>query len=64
VYNFAGVQCFAMALANIVRAAIVSPSRWNKIILDANLLAGDKFYGKIYQETQLNANGRFQMMDT
>ncbi|CAG5001922.1 unnamed protein product [Parnassius apollo] len=38
--RYAGVQCSAMALANIVRAAILSPNQWDVNILNANMLAG------------------------
>ncbi|KAG5680059.1 hypothetical protein PVAND_009589 [Polypedilum vanderplanki] len=33
--EFGGTQCFAMVLANIVRAVILPPSRWTKNILEA-----------------------------
>ncbi|KAG5685123.1 hypothetical protein PVAND_014319 [Polypedilum vanderplanki] len=36
--EFGGTQCFAMVLANIVRAAILPPSRWTKNILDENMI--------------------------
>jgi hypothetical protein len=32
--GYAGSQCFAMVLANIVRAAIIPPRQWNKNILN------------------------------
>ncbi|VVC96008.1 unnamed protein product, partial [Leptidea sinapis] len=38
--RYAGVQCSAMSLANIVRAAILSPNQWHFNILNANMLAG------------------------
>ncbi|KAF9407199.1 hypothetical protein HW555_012690 [Spodoptera exigua] len=42
--RYAGVQCSAMSLANIVRAAILSPNQWDVNILNANMLAGDSLY--------------------
>jgi PIF1-like helicase/Helitron helicase-like domain at N-terminus len=56
IFKFPGVQCFAMALANIVRAAIIPPSRWNSGILDSNMVAGDDFYYEINEATKENEN--------
>jgi len=39
--KYAGVQCCAMSIANIVRAAILSPQKWNAAIVNNNLIAGD-----------------------
>lgn len=45
--GYAGVQCFGMVLSNIVRAVIISPSRWNTNILNSNMYVGDKIYALI-----------------
>lgn len=44
---FAGVQCSAMALANIVKASIVSSSQWNTTTVDGILIMGDEIYEKV-----------------
>lgn len=53
---YAGVQCCAMALANVVRALIHTPNQWNQSILDQNLIAGDDIYGQIYSLTAEQEN--------
>jgi len=53
---YAGVQCCAMALANVVRASIHTPNQWNQSILDQNLIAGDDIYGQIYSLTAEQEN--------
>ncbi|KAG5674477.1 hypothetical protein PVAND_004445 [Polypedilum vanderplanki] len=52
--EFGGTQCFAMVLANIVRAAILPPSRWTKNILDENMIEGDSIFAQIHYETSAN----------
>lgn len=52
--GFSGVQCSAMSLANIVRAAILNPSRWDVNILNANMLEGDSLYCQIRALLPLN----------
>lgn len=39
--RYAGVQCSAMSLTNIVRTAILGPNQWDVNILNANILADD-----------------------
>ncbi|KAG5666753.1 hypothetical protein PVAND_014765 [Polypedilum vanderplanki] len=53
--EFGGTQCFAMVLANIVRAAILPPSRWTKNILDENMIEGDSIFAEIHYMTNANA---------
>lgn len=53
---YAGVQCCAMALANVFRASIHTPNQWNQSILDQNLIAGDDIYGQIYSLTAEQEN--------
>ena len=43
-----------MALANIVRAAILSPSRWNTNALNSNTIAGNEIYCEIQARTALS----------
>lgn len=45
--GYAGVQCFAMAIANIVRAEILSPLQWDKNVLNKNMFEGDNIYATI-----------------
>ncbi|GIY57521.1 ATP-dependent DNA helicase [Caerostris darwini] len=45
--GFAGVQCCAMTLANILRASILSPQYWSSNILNLNMLTGDQIYSNI-----------------
>ncbi|KAG5683289.1 hypothetical protein PVAND_012577 [Polypedilum vanderplanki] len=53
--EFGGIQCYAMVLANIVRAAILPPSRWTKNILDQNMTEGDGIFADIHYKTRDNA---------
>ncbi|KAG5683578.1 hypothetical protein PVAND_012851 [Polypedilum vanderplanki] len=53
--EFGGTQCFGMVLANIVRAAILPPSRWTKNILDENMIEGDRIFAQIHYMTRDNA---------
>lgn len=46
-----------MALANIVRAAILSPSKWNTLTLNSNMIEGDGMYETIRIMTNGNPNG-------
>jgi len=55
--GYAGSQCFAMVLANIVRAAIIPPRQWNKNILNRNMIEGDTIYALI-RENNNNRNPR------
>ncbi|KAL4706339.1 hypothetical protein ACJJTC_016633 [Scirpophaga incertulas] len=43
----AGKQCCAMAFANIVRASIVPPRQWSKMMLDENMFSGDDIYNQV-----------------
>ncbi|GIY31477.1 ATP-dependent DNA helicase [Caerostris extrusa] len=45
--GFAGVQCCAMTLANILRASILSPQYWSTNILNLNMLTSDQIYSNI-----------------
>jgi hypothetical protein len=42
--SHAGSKCCAMVLANITRAAILSPHSWTNNILNINMLEGDAIY--------------------
>ncbi|VVC90599.1 unnamed protein product, partial [Leptidea sinapis] len=62
--RYAGVQCSAMSLANIVRAAILSPNQWDVNILNANMLAGDSLYCWIRTQldpTELDETGYLEI---
>ncbi|CAG5052131.1 unnamed protein product [Parnassius apollo] len=62
--RYAGVQCSAMSLANIVRAAILSPNQWDVNILNANMLAGDSLYYWIRTQldpTELDETGYLEI---
>ena len=48
----AGHQCFAMVMANLIRAAILPPSQWNINVLNRNMIEGDRFYEWIDSETR------------
>jgi hypothetical protein len=48
----AGIQCFSMVIANIVRAAILPPNRWNKNIINQNMIAGDNLCAEIHLLTE------------
>lgn len=48
--GFAGVQCCAILLSNILRAWIISPQHWSTNSLNLNMIIGD----------QINSNIRFQ----
>lgn len=50
--NYAGVQCCAMAISNLVRAAISVLSSWNTNILNENMIEGDNLYGAVYNANQ------------
>lgn len=50
--GFAGVQCCAMALANILRACILSPQYWSTNILNLNMITGDQIYSNIRFQTE------------
>lgn len=59
-----GRQCCAMAFANIVRASIVPPRQWNKMIFDENMFSGDDIYQRVVNtwnelpnEEQVDQNG-------
>lgn len=54
--GYAGVQCCAMVLANIVRAAILPPSRWNTLTLDKNMVEGDSTYEAVRILSNNNPN--------
>ncbi|CAG5055549.1 unnamed protein product [Parnassius apollo] len=62
--RYASVQCSAMSLANIVRAAILSPNQWDVNILNANMLAGDSLYCWIRTQldpTELDETGYLEI---
>ncbi|CAG9773736.1 unnamed protein product [Ceutorhynchus assimilis] len=44
---YPGMQCCAMVIANIVRAAFVDPNSWTNNILNENMLEGDNMYATI-----------------
>ncbi|GBM01464.1 hypothetical protein AVEN_209285-1 [Araneus ventricosus] len=48
----AGYQCFAMVVANLIRAAILPPSQWDTNVLNRNMIEGDGFYEWIDWETR------------
>lgn len=52
--GFAGVQCCAMALANILRACILPPHYWSTNILNLNMITGDQIYSNIRFQTERN----------
>ena len=45
--GYAGVQCCAMTLANIVRAFVYPPQNWSTNTLDMNMIEGDRIYKHI-----------------
>ncbi|KAK2710518.1 hypothetical protein QYM36_011897 [Artemia franciscana] len=53
-FGYAGVQCFTMALANIIRAALFHPTNWNSNVLDENMVSGEKIYADIREQTAMN----------
>ncbi|CAG9799443.1 unnamed protein product [Chironomus riparius] len=63
--GYAGVQCAAMVLANIVRAVIIPPNQWTKLMLDGNMIAGDEIYTKIRNSSNrnLDVNGHLDIRD-
>lgn len=52
--GFAGVQCCAMALANILRACILSPQHWSTNVLNLNMIICDQIYSNIRFQTERN----------
>ena len=54
--GYAGVQCCAMALANIIRAYIYPPKQWSTNTLDVNMFQGDQIYKEIIMLTANNPN--------
>ncbi|KAG8319249.1 hypothetical protein J6590_095913 [Homalodisca vitripennis] len=50
--GFAGVQCCAMALANILRACVLSPQNWSTNNL--NMITGDQIYSNIRFKAERN----------
>lgn len=50
----AGKQCFTMVMANIIRAAILPPSRWTCNILNPNMLEGNQLYTEICMLTRMS----------
>lgn len=53
---YAGVQCCAMVLANIVRASVISPSTWTNNTLDRNMIEGDNMCTTIHNLTEQQEN--------
>ncbi|GIY78098.1 uncharacterized protein CEXT_566231 [Caerostris extrusa] len=52
--GFAGIQCCAMALANILRDSILSPQYWSTNMLNLNMITGDQIYSNIRFQTERN----------
>ncbi|GBO41872.1 hypothetical protein AVEN_143063-1 [Araneus ventricosus] len=48
----AGFQCFAMVVANLIRAAILPPCQWDTNVLNRNMIEGDGFYEFIDWKTR------------
>lgn len=64
--GYTGVQCSAMSLANIVRAAILNPNQWDVNILNTNMLTGDSLYCRIraqLQPNELNETGYLEIQN-
>ncbi|XP_044597317.1 uncharacterized protein LOC123273901 [Cotesia glomerata] len=51
--GFAGVQCCAMALSNILRASILTPQHWSTNTLNLNMIIGDQIYGDVRYQTEI-----------
>ncbi|GBP34215.1 hypothetical protein EVAR_30768_1 [Eumeta japonica] len=45
--GYAGAQCCAMAMSNIIRVSITPPQQWSKNTLDQNMIEGDSLYVKL-----------------
>ncbi len=52
----AGVQCCAMAIANILRAAILPPALWTTNTLNENLIMGDTLYSTVLLKSRNSNN--------
>ena len=50
--GYAGIQCAAMALVNIIRAKILPPGRWNASAMDRNMIED----GSIYENIRILSN--------
>ena len=51
--GYAGVQCCAMALSNILRASVLIPRRWSTNTLNLNMITGDQIYSEVRSRTEL-----------
>ncbi|GFR18851.1 gamma-glutamylaminecyclotransferase [Trichonephila clavata] len=52
--GFAGVQCCAMVLVNILRAYILSPQHWSTNDLNLNMISSDHIYRDVRFQTKRN----------
>ncbi|GFU38688.1 ATP-dependent DNA helicase [Nephila pilipes] len=50
-FSNAGYQCYAMVVANMIRASILPPPLWNRSVLDENMLAADRLHSTIKYRT-------------
>lgn len=48
----AGRQCFAIVVANLIRATILPPGQWDTNVLNVNMIEGERLYEQIDWETR------------